>query len=148
MKRVFIIMPRHNGRTVARRTFSEYCRNNEIERLEQMSRLTKRNENGVAYMAIADTLPKRQQEIEGSKPMLEALFAMFQKLAHYEDEEERRSKKASSRSIEDLKETLEAIKQGSHVHEGMIYKDRVVYLLQHCIEVAEELEARAKESEV
>lgn len=113
-----------------------------------MSRLTKRNENGVAYMAIADTLPKRQQEIEGSKPILEALFAMFQKLAHYEDEEERRSKKASSRSIEDIKETLEAIKQGSHVYKGMIYKDRVICLLQHCIDVAEALEDKAKESEV
>lgn len=53
-----------------------------------MARLTKRNEKGVAYMAIADTLPKRQHEIEGSKPVLEALFAMFQKLAYYEDKEE------------------------------------------------------------
>lgn len=58
-----------------------------------MARLTKRNQNGVAYMAIADTLSKRQQEIEGSKPILEALFAMFQKLAYYEDKEEGRGKK-------------------------------------------------------
>lgn len=54
-----------------------------------MARLTKRNENGVAYMAIADTLSKRNAEIEGSKPVLEAIFAMFQKLAYYEDKEER-----------------------------------------------------------
>ena len=53
-----------------------------------MNRLTKRNEKGIAYMAIADTLTKRNQEIESSKPVLEALFAMFQKLAHYEDLEE------------------------------------------------------------
>jgi len=53
-----------------------------------MDRLTKRTPNGVAYMAIADTLPKREQEIEGSKPILEGLYAMFQKLADYEDKEE------------------------------------------------------------
>lgn len=48
-------------------------------------RLTKRTPNGIAYMAIADTLPKRDQELEGSKPILEGLYAMFQKLADYED---------------------------------------------------------------
>lgn len=50
-----------------------------------MDRLTKRTPNGVAYMAIADTLSKKDQEIEGSKPILEGLYAMFQKLADYED---------------------------------------------------------------
>lgn len=53
-----------------------------------MNRLTKRNSKGIAYMAIADKLTKRNQEIESSKPVLEILFAMFQKLAHYEDLEE------------------------------------------------------------
>jgi hypothetical protein len=36
-------------------------------------------------MAIADTLPKSEQAIEGSKPILEGIYAMFQKLANYED---------------------------------------------------------------
>ena len=53
-----------------------------------MNRLTKRNEKGIAYMAIADSLPKIDQELEGSKPILEGLYAMFQKLAEYEDLEE------------------------------------------------------------
>jgi hypothetical protein len=53
-----------------------------------MKRLTKRTPKGVAYMAIADTLPKIDQEIEGSKPVLEELYKMFQKLADYEDTEE------------------------------------------------------------
>jgi hypothetical protein len=50
-----------------------------------MNRLTKRNEKGIAYLAIADSLSKRDQELEGSKPILEGLYAMFQKLAEYED---------------------------------------------------------------
>jgi len=50
-----------------------------------MDRLTKRTPNGIAYMAIADTLSKRDQELEGSRPILEGLYAMFQKLADYED---------------------------------------------------------------
>ena len=50
-----------------------------------MNRLTKINSNGVAYMAIADGLPKRDQELEGSKPILEGFYAMVQKLAEYED---------------------------------------------------------------
>jgi len=54
----------------------------------RVERLTKRTSNGVAYMDIADTLPKRDQEIEGSKPILEGLYAIFQKLAEYEDAEE------------------------------------------------------------
>ncbi|GEM_PF-2252167 len=54
-----------------------------------MERLTKRTPNGAAYMAIADTLPKADQEIEGSKPILEGLYAMFQKLAKYEDLDEK-----------------------------------------------------------
>lgn len=54
-----------------------------------MNRLTKRNEQGVAYVAIADTLPKKHQEIECySNKLLEAIFAIFQKLASYEDLEE------------------------------------------------------------
>lgn len=53
-----------------------------------MERLTKRTPNGIAYMAIADTLSKREQEIEGSKPILEGLYAIFQKLADFEDREE------------------------------------------------------------
>ena len=53
-----------------------------------MNRLTKRKSNGIAYMAIADSLPKIDQELEGSKPILEGLYAMFQKLAEYEDLEE------------------------------------------------------------
>lgn len=53
-----------------------------------MERLTKRTPNGVAYMAIADTLPKADQEIEGSKPILEGLYSMFQKLADFEDRED------------------------------------------------------------
>lgn len=50
-----------------------------------MNRLTKINSNGVAYMAIADGIPKRDQELEGSKPILEGFYAMVQKLAAYED---------------------------------------------------------------
>ena len=50
-----------------------------------MERLTKRTPKGVAYMAISDTLPKSQHEIVGSKPILEGLYAMFQKLADFED---------------------------------------------------------------
>lgn len=50
-----------------------------------MSRLTKRNEKGVAYMAISETLSKRDQQLEGSKPILEGIYAIFQRLASYED---------------------------------------------------------------
>ena len=50
-----------------------------------MERLTKRKEDGIAYMSIADTLSKKDQIIEGSKPVLESLYAMFQKLAEFED---------------------------------------------------------------
>jgi hypothetical protein len=50
-----------------------------------MNRLTKRNSNGGAYMAIADHLSKRDQELEGSKTALEGILAIFQKLAAYED---------------------------------------------------------------
>lgn len=50
-----------------------------------MKTLTKRNEKGVAYLAIADDLPKRDQMIEGSKPILEGFYAVLQKLADYED---------------------------------------------------------------
>ncbi|MGF7059258.1 hypothetical protein [Brassicibacter mesophilus] len=48
-------------------------------------RLTKRTKKGIAYMAVADKLSKADQEIEGSKPILEGLYAIFQKLADYED---------------------------------------------------------------
>lgn len=34
----------------------------------EMNRLTKRNSKGIAYMAVADTLFKENQEIESSKP--------------------------------------------------------------------------------
>lgn len=50
-----------------------------------MDGLTKRNENGVAYMTIADKLSKEDQIIEGSKPILEGFYAILQKLADYED---------------------------------------------------------------
>lgn len=50
-----------------------------------MERLTKRNKQGIAYLAIADSLSKKEQEIEGSKPILEGIYASFQKLAAYED---------------------------------------------------------------
>lgn len=50
-----------------------------------MNRLTKRNSNGVAYMSIAETLAKWEQEIEGSQAILEGVYAIFQKLAEYED---------------------------------------------------------------
>jgi len=50
-----------------------------------MNRLTKRTANGIAYMAIAETLTKGEQIIEGSPPILEGLYAMFQKLADFED---------------------------------------------------------------
>lgn len=52
------------------------------------ARLTKRNEKGVAYMALTDSLPKEKTQIEGSKEVLEGIYAMMQKLAHYEDKEE------------------------------------------------------------
>ena len=51
----------------------------------KMIRLTKRNEKGVAYAAIADLLPKSKQEIEGSQEILQGIYAIFQKLADYED---------------------------------------------------------------
>ncbi len=57
-------------------------------RSEEIERLTKRTKNGTAYLAVADTLPKKDQEIEGSKPVLEGIYVMFQKLAEYEDLEE------------------------------------------------------------
>lgn len=51
-----------------------------------MNRLTERLENtNIAYMAIAKTLSKKDQEIEGSKPILEGIYAIFQRLAAYED---------------------------------------------------------------
>ncbi len=50
-----------------------------------MERLTKRNEKGIAYLAIAETLPKEDQKIEGTKPTLESIYAVFQRLAAYED---------------------------------------------------------------
>lgn len=50
-----------------------------------MERLTKRNENGFGYAAIADSLSKDKQYIEGSKEILEGIYAVFQKLADYED---------------------------------------------------------------
>lgn len=50
-------------------------------------RFTKRTSEGIAYMAIADTLLKHEQEVQGSKPILEGLYAMFQKLAEYEDKD-------------------------------------------------------------
>lgn len=52
---------------------------------ERVNRLTKRNEIGIAYLAIADDLPKRDQIIEGSKPILEGFYAVLQRLAEYED---------------------------------------------------------------
>jgi len=51
-------------------------------------RLTRRNKNGIAYIAHADLLMKNDQEIVGSKVVLESLYAIFQKLADYEDREE------------------------------------------------------------
>ena len=50
-------------------------------------RLTRRNKNGIAYIAHADLLTKNDQEIVGSKVVLESLYAIFQKLADYEDRE-------------------------------------------------------------
>jgi len=54
----------------------------------RMERLTKRTSKGVAYMAIADTVSKSEQEIISSKPILEGVYDMFQKLACFEDREE------------------------------------------------------------
>ena len=51
----------------------------------RVNRLTKRTENGVAYMSIADNLSKSDQMIEGSKPILEGFYAILQRLAEYED---------------------------------------------------------------
>ena len=50
-----------------------------------MNRLTKRNSNGVAYMSIAETLAKWEQEIEGSQAILEGVYAIFQKLMKIQD---------------------------------------------------------------
>ena len=50
-----------------------------------MNTLTKRTEKGIAYLAIADDLPKKDQMIEGSKPILEGFYAVLQRLADYED---------------------------------------------------------------
>lgn len=153
----------------------------------KVARLTKRTENGVAYMAIADALPKRQQEIEGSKPILEALYAMFQKLAYYEDKEEQEAagktpdecykeygsdldgcstqsnegcgrcsifrggraelKRDSHYYINELKDIINAIKQGSHVFNGMMHQSRVIALAEHCLMVMEKLETEIKNNE-
>lgn len=51
-----------------------------------MDRLIKRKDEFV-YLAIAEKLPKEKQEIEGSKEVLEGLYATWQKLADYEDTE-------------------------------------------------------------
>ena len=48
-------------------------------------RLTNRTEKGVAFMKLAELLPKDKQEIRGSKQILEGLYAIFQRLADYED---------------------------------------------------------------
>jgi len=53
-----------------------------------MERLTKRTPKGIAYMAIADSLSKSEQEIISSQPILEGIYDMFQKLADFEDREE------------------------------------------------------------
>jgi len=53
-----------------------------------MQRVTHRTPKGIAYMAIADTLPKSEQEIISSQPILEGIYDMFQKLADFEDREE------------------------------------------------------------
>lgn len=55
---------------------------------ESMERLTKRLENGVAYLKIADSLKKSDVEIVGSKVVLEEIYKVMQKLADYEDSEE------------------------------------------------------------
>jgi predicted small secreted protein len=53
-----------------------------------MKRLTKRLENGVAYLKIADTVKKSDMKIEGSNIVLEEIYKVMQKLADYEDAEE------------------------------------------------------------
>ncbi len=93
-----------------------------------MNRLTERNEQGAAYVAMADTLPERDQEIEGSKKLLEAIYAIFQKLAAYEDtglEPEEIDKlksidnyckvmeEQSARDREELKKYMDLVEQGS-----------------------------------
>ena len=55
-----------------------------------MERLTKRLPNGAVYIAIADNLCKEDQEIQGSKQILEGIYAILQKLAEYEDKDEAR----------------------------------------------------------
>lgn len=67
-----------------------------------MERLTKRNKEGIAYLTIADTLSREEQEIEGSKPILEGIYAVFQRLAHYEDLEELAQMQVNSLYEEDI----------------------------------------------
>ena len=51
-------------------------------------RLIGRTASGIANLAISKTLSERDQKIEGSRPTIEALYGVFQKLADYEDLEE------------------------------------------------------------
>lgn len=37
------------------------------------------------YLALAETLPKQKQEIQGSKEVIEGIYATWVKLAKYED---------------------------------------------------------------
>ena len=66
------------------RKYTELIKESQLKHRE-MSRLTKRNKDGIAYLAITETLSKADQEIEGSKTVLEGIYAIFQKLAEYED---------------------------------------------------------------
>jgi hypothetical protein len=87
-----------------------------------MKRLTKRTQGGIAYIEIADTLPKEDQEIEGSKAILEGIYAVFQKLADYEDtglvpEEVVKNQKEVDRLRKTLKEQCDYITRiSSQIH--------------------------------
>lgn len=72
-----------------------------------MERLTKRTLHNIAYMAIADRLTKQEQEIEGSKPVLEGIYALMQKLADYEDTG------LTPEEIYELQEKHEALEDGA-----------------------------------
>ena len=87
-----------------------------------MERLTKRKENGIAYMSIADTLSKKDQIIEGSKPVLESLYAMFQKLAEFED-----NQAELERLAEIGRATEFAMKDGS---KNTAFSNGITYLLE------------------
>lgn len=69
-----------------------------------MNRLTKRTSTGRAYMAIAEGMPKEATAIDATYEILSGLVDIFEKLAKFEDAEE---KAEASKKLAEAKEILE-----------------------------------------